>query len=309
MSATLLGFSNEDSRRILDQADIVRRRLLTQGFSLARVRPEVDALMFVYSETVRVDELKGLTVPPKGSIAGATAVSRKPQYVRDAYGHPTFFKDIDVQTRFKTGSVMTAPVVEDDRLVGVLEAVREFGKEQFSDANFARFTETARQFEELIHYRDAKDVWNLCMTTFDDVQANIGADGISFLVWSERRKVLEFFSSETMEYNKLAGYELPVGAGLIGQCAASRAAVRTENAYKDTAFYSLVDEAFRFKTGAVLCLPLFIGEDLVGVAQSIRRHGFPPFDRRDEDLLRELTEPLTEIVARADLTIFQSEIV
>ena len=297
-------FSDDDERTIIRIADIVRRRLMAQGFSLARILDEKSQVLYVFSETIRIDELKGMTVPADTSIAGKAALEGKPQFVANAYDAEQFYPNVDSVTRFTTGSVIAAPIMEGERLVGVLECVREAGKEPYIDEQFHMFQGLAADFEETIQDRDAKDVWNLCFSTFDRVQSAIASDGVSFLVWSARRQVLEFFASETIERGRLAGYRMPIGKGIIGQCAATGEVVRVDEAYRTEGFVSAVDEVLKFRTGSVICLPIYQNDLLIGVIQVIRRGGFPPFARGDQIALEGITAPLTEILVRADINAF-----
>ncbi len=300
-------FPERERRRLNNLVNELRRSIWSQGISLTKYLLVPDQLIYVYSETIRVDELRGIRVPVTMSVAGRAVREKRPILVDDASRERAFYDEIDRMTRFHTGSVVACPVSTAEGVLGVLEAVRETGRPAFSRDEFARVKQITVEFEDNVQHRDAKDVWNLCSTAFAQIHRDTPCEGASFLVWSEAHQLLEFFASETIEYGRLDGWRLPRGAGIIWKAAIENTTLRIDDPYEQTEFVSMVDEAFRFKTGAMMCVPLHVRGDLVGVVQVVRRAGYQPFERDDEAILTSFAPEFAEILGSADVSVFPDD--
>ena len=64
-------------------------------------------------------------VPVENSIAGWIFKNREPLLVHDAQADPRFFTQIDVQSHFYTRSLLGAPLVTNDKTLGVIETVNK----------------------------------------------------------------------------------------------------------------------------------------------------------------------------------------
>ncbi|MBX7255577.1 MAG: GAF domain-containing protein [Candidatus Hydrogenedentes bacterium] len=65
-------------------------------------------------------------------IAGAAATSRQTINVPDVYSDPRFYGDADATSHFRTHSLLAVPLVDRDKLVGVLEVVNKIGGGPFT---------------------------------------------------------------------------------------------------------------------------------------------------------------------------------
>lgn len=82
--------------------------------------------------------------------------------------------------------------------------------------------------------------------------------------------------------------EMPLTAGLAGACATAGAVVNVPDAYADARFNQEVDRKFGYRTLSVLCLPVMVGKDCIGVLQCVNKTVASvqgPFTQTDAELL------------------------
>lgn len=93
-----------------------------------------------------VDELRRTVQLDLGQgIAGAVALSRVPELVPDAAADPRFFRQAEKLTGFAIRSLMAAPLVARDKLVGVAEVLNPRGGGRFTPEDLEVFAAYCRQ--------------------------------------------------------------------------------------------------------------------------------------------------------------------
>ena len=78
-------------------------------------------------------------------IAGAVALTRVPELIPDAAADPRFFRGADKITGFKTRSLLAAPLVARDKLIGVAEVLNPRAGGQFTPEDLELFATYCRQ--------------------------------------------------------------------------------------------------------------------------------------------------------------------
>ncbi|MCC7368670.1 MAG: GAF domain-containing sensor histidine kinase [Chloroflexi bacterium] len=106
--------------------------------------------------------------------------------------------------------------------------------------------------------------------------------------------------SKTTGQLEIREIRLPVGKGIAGDVARTRAVANIPDAYADPRFDPAVDRRTGYRTRSVLSMPLIGAHDqLVGVIQVLNKHNLTGFDREDEALLRGLTAHICVAIERA----------
>ena len=77
---------------------------------------------------------RGLIVPLDNSIAGWVVTNRKPLRLTDVHDDPRFFGEIEQTLGFTTKSILGVPLVNKNKVVGVLEALNKHSG-KFTDAD------------------------------------------------------------------------------------------------------------------------------------------------------------------------------
>ncbi|MBW8010839.1 MAG: GAF domain-containing sensor histidine kinase [Chloroflexi bacterium] len=82
-------------------------------------------LYFQYSTSLDSPLMKGLVVPVEGSIAGAIVTNREPIIVSNVPDDPRHFGAIGKTTEIEIESLLGVPLITQDKVVGVLEAINK----------------------------------------------------------------------------------------------------------------------------------------------------------------------------------------
>ncbi len=113
------------SEVIQQVTEIARRMLNASGSSILLLDKEDSALIFKVA-TGRVSQrLAGLRISTQNGIASWVARYGEPLIVNDVRGDWRFDKIVDTATGFITRSVVCTPLVENRRIVGVIEVVNK----------------------------------------------------------------------------------------------------------------------------------------------------------------------------------------
>lgn len=89
-------------------------------------------------------------------------------------------------------------------------------------------------------------------------------------------------SDESEKKNPPREIRFPLGTGIAGQVAMTGEILNITDAYSDPRFNRTVDQLTGYKTVSILCMPIFIRGNIIGVVQMVnKRSGF--FSKEDEE--------------------------
>ncbi len=111
--------------------DTVSRLFRADGSSLLLVDPHSGELVFWLPFGPGSEKLKEVRLRSGQGIAGLVAKERRPIMVNDVQHDPRFYSDIDTLTGFKTRSILAAPLLDGERLVGVIEVLNTNKEKRF----------------------------------------------------------------------------------------------------------------------------------------------------------------------------------
>ena len=78
-------------------------------------------------------DITGIRIPSDKGIIGNVISTRKSQMIRDAQSDPNFSKLVDVDTGFKTRSILAIPLVVNDKCIGALELINKKNEDLFNE--------------------------------------------------------------------------------------------------------------------------------------------------------------------------------
>jgi diguanylate cyclase (GGDEF)-like protein len=137
---------------------------------------------------------------------------------------------------------------------------------------------------------DPKDVIE---TIMDSIRRIIPCEAWSILLMRSDQNELVFEGTRGSAASKLAYARLKVGEGIAGWVALHREPAIVNDVTHDPRFNSSFDKASRFKTRAILCVPLISRGILIGVVELInRKSNHCRFTKRDLNLLLMLLNPI-----------------
>lgn len=94
---------------------------------------EGQELVFQYSIGDKADQIKPFRVPLGVGISGIVGQTRQASYSNDVPNDPRYYRTVDAGVGYHTQSLMAAPLVVNDRLIGVISATNKEGG--FSEAD------------------------------------------------------------------------------------------------------------------------------------------------------------------------------
>lgn len=159
--------------------------------------------------------------------------------------------------------------------------------------------ELSRLATELQHLRER----NLRLTSLFDVARRLGAEhDVNTLldhVMNEVKQVTEadrcslfLVDKDTQTlWTKIAQgtdetIRVPLGQGLVGECAHTRQIIHLTDAYQDPRFNREVDKASGYRTRGMLCVPMLDDHDeCTGVIQALNKTRGRDFTEEDRDIL------------------------
>ncbi len=139
----LLAFLAEVSQQLAVSVDLART-LRDSAAYVARYLDAEAVSVFLVSEDGQMLECRacqgpvdilGLRIPMGQGIVGRTVARNQPQMVRDAYADPDFSTQVDAGTGFRTRSVLCAPLVTAQGVIGAIEAINKRGDALFEPAD------------------------------------------------------------------------------------------------------------------------------------------------------------------------------
>ncbi|HID64349.1 MAG TPA: GAF domain-containing sensor histidine kinase [Anaerolineae bacterium] len=104
----------------------------TEAGSIMLVDKNTGELRFEAVSGSKREEVKRITVPLEGSIAGWIVREGKPLLIPDARKDPRFYTQVDETTDFKTRSILGVPLQVRGEIIGVLEALNKTGDGVFT---------------------------------------------------------------------------------------------------------------------------------------------------------------------------------
>lgn len=100
---------------------------------------------------------------------------------------------------------------------------------------------------------------------------------------------------------KLQEIRLPMGTGLAGWCAKENKPVIVPDTQKDPRFYKPADKKSGFVTRSMICVPMRLKDEVVGVLQVLNRTGDIPFNEHDIEILEAVANQAVSAIDNARL--------
>lgn len=101
----------------------------------------------------------------------------------------------------------------------------------------------------------------------------------------------------------IKGIDVDVNDSIVGKALSSGSCQLIRDAKKDEKYNCNVDQLTGFETKSVLCTPLIVADDNIGVLQVLNKQTEVYFDNRDSDILRLLASPIALAINNARLTL------
>ncbi len=120
--------------------------------SLLVVDEDTAELVFVITHgEVPKDDLNWQRLPPKTGIAGWVVENRRATIANDPYADDRFYAGVDRARNFKTDSVIAAPIIGGDEVLGVIEVLNKRDDRLFNNQDLTLLSLLCRFSGELLN--------------------------------------------------------------------------------------------------------------------------------------------------------------
>jgi two-component system phosphate regulon sensor histidine kinase PhoR len=145
------------------------------------------------------------------------------------------------------------------------------------------------------------DLDDIAAVVADAARRAIGTDQVGIGLLDSSRKRLKFVRGiMDPRLQALPDLEVKLGEGIAGWVALHKEPTIVNDVYSDDRFFQEFDIVTGFRTDSILCVPLFIEDDVIGVLEAVNKtHG--TFDDNDLRLLQAITGPLAIAIQNARL--------
>ncbi|NDJ52093.1 MAG: GAF domain-containing protein, partial [Chloroflexi bacterium] len=151
--------------------------------------------------------------------------------------------------------------------------------------------------KELVSTLDLESLLRRIMTSAVDI---LNAEAGSLFLIDENTGELVFRVVEGPAQN-LVGKRIPPGSGIVGEAAAKKEPVISNQAAADPRHFSDVDQATRFSTESLLAVPLILQDESIGVLEVINKKDGTPFVEDDISLLTTFSSQASIAIQNARL--------
>ena len=139
-----------------------------------------------------------------------------------------------------------------------------------------------------------KIFFDLIQTTDLDVLLNkiikyaaqiVESDGASILLLDKEKKELYFKASLGKKSQEIKKYKVKVGQGIAGWVAEKGETLIVNDVTRDSKWNKDFDDAIKFQTKSIICVPLILEKEIVGVMEVINKKDKSYFNKNDEEIL------------------------
>lgn len=142
------------------------------------------------------------------------------------------------------------------------------------------------------------------MQLLDQIMASalicIGADDGTLMLVDEEENELAFVVAHGQIGDKLTQYRIPLGVGIAGWVAEHGKPQIIPNVYNDDRFSPKIDQAFKFKTHSMLCVPIIYNAKVLGIIQVLNKSNRKEFNQPDLIMLTIVAQLAADSLARAE---------
>jgi GAF domain-containing protein len=103
--------------------------------SILLLDEETDELVFAVVHGELGSTLRGHRMPADAGIVGWVATNKEPQIVNNVRADQRFYTGVDETFHFETQSVMCVPMMSQGKVLGVIEVLNKFNRQDFTEAD------------------------------------------------------------------------------------------------------------------------------------------------------------------------------
>ena len=113
----------------------------------------------------------------------------------------------------------------------------------------------------------------------------VKAEAASILLLDKEKKELYFKASLGKKSKEIKKYKVKIGEGIAGWVAEKGKSLIVDDVAKDTRWNKSIDSSTKFLTKSLICVPLVLEKEIMGVMEVINKKDREYFDKNDEEIL------------------------
>ena len=113
----------------------------------------------------------------------------------------------------------------------------------------------------------------------------VKAEAASILLLDKKKNELYFKASLGKKSKEIKKYRVKVGEGIAGWVAEKGKSLIVNDVAEDKRWNKNIDSSTKFKTKSLICVPLILEKDIMGVMEVINKKDEEYFDKNDEEIL------------------------
>jgi Nif-specific regulatory protein len=143
------------------------------------------------------------------------------------------------------------------------------------------------------------DLERLLQLVVETAARAMGARAGSLLLLDQKSKKLYFQVATGEKQDQIKGYEVDMGQGIAGTVAASGVPLLIPDVEKDTRWLKGISRAINFRTRSIACVPMRMGQEIIGVVQVIDKLDSSCLKDEDLQLLQVYADLAAEAIGNA----------
>ena len=303
---------------------IVLSLFVSDGCSIFLVNSQTDCLELAATSGIEPEEWKTSKIVPEKSISGSVFKNREPVLSNDMKNNDRFDSASKLEFMFNTYKIIAAPLILNNKCIGVLEIVNKPSSQDFTSEEMKRLMAVSKKIAVLVENerlfdrccqklyqrntmldlarevntaRELPDLLNFIVITAAEL---LNSEASSLLLRED--DVLRFevaFGKKGTEVKKLI---VPLGAGIAGSVALSGKSTIVRKADTEgSGIFKDIDKKSGFTTRNLLCVPLRVKERIIGVVEVMNRRDKEGYNEDDISLLEGFANQAALAIERAQL--------
>ena len=114
----------------------------------------------------------------------------------------------------------------------------------------------------------------------------VKAEAASILLLDKEKNELYFKASLGKKSKEIKKYKVKFGEGIAGWVAEKGKSLIVDDVTKDKRWAKKIDTSTKFKTKSLICVPLILEKEIMGVMEVINKKDKEYFDKNDEEILK-----------------------
>ncbi|MFC1850134.1 GAF domain-containing protein [candidate division CSSED10-310 bacterium] len=288
--------------------DMIAEVLQVKTVSLMTINQTTQTLVLGAAHGLNPNLIYTVAKPVGEGFAGMVAQSGEPLLIKDLESDERFDKS-KYSFQYETPSLLCVPIVVKGKVEGVINVNNKEDKSPFNDRDLTLLTMFAHNVEFLMENinlyfqleerlkdltllyqinRKISETMNFSTLVEDflhSVHDAFGVEASSLLLLKEDKETLYFRAVIGIKPALVKGIKVAVGEGLSGWCVQNKKPALCNDTETDPRHSPSADKYTGFKTKTILCAPLILSTNVMGVIELINKKDGAPFTERERSLL------------------------